>query len=65
MKTINAAKLKAMGDSRVQEVCVWHAERAIGFKESGNTRMLNRHCSLLDQCAAVLRELRGRPKRRR
>lgn len=58
-KKINKAKLKAMGDARVNAICVWHAEKAVRFKEDGNTRMLDLHCNLLDQCAAVLRDIRG------
>lgn len=66
MKRINARKLKAMGTARVEAVCIKHAEIAIRAKESGDTRKFNLHAGLLDQCAAVGRELRGKsPGQRR
>lgn len=56
-KRINKSKLKALGMAKVRAVCLRHATRAIEFKEIGNTRKVNLHCALLDQCAAVGREL--------
>jgi len=58
-KRINAAKLKAMGMEKVRAVCIRHATRALEFKERGETDKMNMHCALLDQCAAVGRELLG------
>lgn len=58
-KRINKAKLKAMGLARVNAVCVHHAEIAVKAQETGDRRKFNRHCALLDQCAAAARELKG------
>jgi hypothetical protein len=64
-KRINAAKLKAMGYKRVIAVCERHANRAIDHKESGRRHKMNLHCGLLDQCAAVARELKHERSSRR
>lgn len=56
-KRINAAKLKAMGLEQTRRTCVHHATRASEYKQSGNTRMFEAHCALLDQCAGVGRQL--------
>jgi len=56
-KRINKSKLKAMGIVKVRAVCIRHATRAIEFKNAGETAKMERHCALLDQCAAVGREL--------
>ena len=55
MSKINTAKLAAMPDQKIRAACLIHAERAIEFKDAGNTRMFHAHADLLDQCAAVAR----------
>lgn len=62
-KRINKIKLKAMGMAKVQEVCIRHATRAIEFRNAGEHAKMDRHCKLLDQCAAVGRELLGKHKK--
>lgn len=45
MKTINAAKLEAMGIERVQKTCVFHAHIAVlEGRPGGNKQRLERHC---------------------
>lgn len=61
-KRINQSKLKAMGFDKVQAVCIRHATRAIEFREHGEHRKMKLHCALLDQCAAVGRELLAKKK---
>jgi hypothetical protein len=62
MKTINTAKLAAMGLEKARAACLIHAEKAINYKNQGNERMMDRHIDLLDQCAAIGRALKGSTK---
>jgi hypothetical protein len=44
-----------MSDAKIDRACITHAEKALGYRRTGNARLFNMHCTLLDQCAAVLR----------
>ncbi len=58
-KRINVTKLKTMGLDTVRKVCVHHAEQAVMAQEHGDSHTFELHCALLDQCAAVAREMKG------
>ena len=47
-----------MPDEKIHKACIIHAEKALGYRQTGNEAMLSRHCQLLEQCATILRDRR-------
>lgn len=62
---MNRSKLAAMPNQKIDDACMVHAEKALGYKQSGNKRMYRAHARLLDQCANILRAKLGKPPLRR